>query len=137
MQVSRLIRSAAAYVFVCCTLLIGNFAASAGDKPARMSVVYFQQWLAPVPFAQAQKTFAAVLGMKVNRVPLRSGSDKSADDALHDFHFPLATEQKTHVWMGGSVVAYNPDMAHFFVARVQLEKLLDSYGRIATTGFLS
>jgi ABC-type taurine transport system substrate-binding protein len=34
MQEPRLIRSAAAFVFVFCTLLISPFAISAGDKPA-------------------------------------------------------------------------------------------------------
>ena len=75
MQEPRLIRSAAAFVFLFCSLLISPFATSAGDKPAQIKVAYFQQWPAPVQFAQAKMTFDSMLGMKVNWVPFRSGRD--------------------------------------------------------------
>jgi len=78
MQVSPLIRSAAAFIFICSTLLISTFAASGSDKLAQINVAYFQQWPAPVQFVQAQKTLDLVLGMKVNRGPFRGGSDMAA-----------------------------------------------------------
>ena len=84
MQDPRLIRSTAAFVFIFCTLLIGPFATSAGDKPAEINVAYFQQWPAPVQFAQAKMTFDSVLGMKVNWVPFRSGRDMARALAAGD-----------------------------------------------------
>ena len=60
----------------------------------------------------------------------------SANDALRGFHFPLAAEQKAEAWMGGSVAAYNIDIASFFASRGQLETSLDSYDHFLTTRFL-
>jgi taurine transport system substrate-binding protein len=84
MQEPRLIRSATAFVFVFCTLLISPFATSAGDKPTEINVAYFLQWPAPVQFAQANRTFDSVLGMKVNWVPFRSGNDMTKALAAGD-----------------------------------------------------
>jgi taurine transport system substrate-binding protein len=84
MQDPRLIRSAAAFVFVFCTLLISPFVTSAGDKPTEIKVAYFQQWPAPVQFAQANRTFDSMLGMKVNWVPFRSGRDMAKALAAGD-----------------------------------------------------
>jgi ABC-type taurine transport system substrate-binding protein len=60
----------------------------------------------------------------------------SANETLANFRFPLAVEQKSDVWMGGSVSSYSLDTARFFVSRGQLEKSLDNYDRFVTTRFL-
>ena len=60
----------------------------------------------------------------------------SANETLGSFRFPLAVEQKSDAWMGGSVSTYSLDIARFFVSRGQLEKSLDSYDRFVTTRFL-
>ena len=60
----------------------------------------------------------------------------SANEALRDFRFPLASEQKTDAWMGDSVSAYSVDIARFFASRNQLEKSLDSFDSLVTTRFL-
>ena len=120
MQEPRLIRSAAAFVFVFCTLLISPFATSAGDKPAEIKVAYFQQWPAPVQFAQAKMTFDSLLGMKVNWVPFRSGHDMARALAAGDVqiayspgHVPCleVTEAASQQW------SVNPDPVLRLIAR--------------------
>lgn len=78
MQESRLTRSSAAIYLLIGAVLLSPFAASAADRPAQISVGFFQQWPAPVQFAQQKKTFDALLGMQVNWVPFSSGAAMSA-----------------------------------------------------------
>jgi taurine transport system substrate-binding protein len=73
MQNPGLIKLVARFVLVFVACLIGPFAAVAAAKPGQINVGYFQQWPAPVQFAQSQQTFDAVLGLKVNWVPFASG----------------------------------------------------------------
>ncbi len=118
MQEPRKIRSAAAFVFVFCTVLISPFVTSAGAKPAEIKVAYFQQWPAPVQFAQAKMTFDSRLGMKVNWVPFRSGRDMAKALAAGDVqiayslgHVPflVAISSGLDLSMVGIAVSYPDD----------------------------
>jgi len=87
MQNPRLVRSAAVFVFIFCALLISPFATSAGDKPAQINIAYFQQWPAPVQFAQAKMTFDSVLEVQVNWLPFRSGVEMARALATDEVQF--------------------------------------------------
>ena len=75
---SLLTRSGAAFYLLLGAVLFSPFAVSAADRPAQISVGFFQQWPAPVQFAQQKKTFDALLGLQVNWVPFSSGTAMSA-----------------------------------------------------------
>jgi taurine transport system substrate-binding protein len=78
MQIRRLVNSVAAVVFVLGTVLAGPCAVATDDRPGQISVAYFQQWPAPIQFAQENKTLDAVLGMQVDWVPFSSGREMAA-----------------------------------------------------------
>jgi taurine transport system substrate-binding protein len=82
---------------------------------------------------------------KANPNPMRAtiaraaGMDRAGSDtALMGFSFPSAIEQKSHHWMGKSVVDYTKEIADFFVAQGRLPRSLSrsDYNSHITTRFL-
>ena len=74
---SRLLRGSLLLLIVLGT---PGFTARAADRPAQINVAYFQQWPAPVQFAQARQTFGRVLGLRVNWLPF--DNSRQMADAL-------------------------------------------------------
>lgn len=108
----------------CAVALLALYAACfssvafAGERPAQIEVAYFQQWPAPVQFAQAQQTFDRVLGLQVNWRPFRSGRQMAAALASGDVqiayslgHVPflVGVNAGSDMTMVGVAVSYPDD----------------------------
>ena len=66
-----------------------------------------------------------------------AGMDLAAtQNMLGMFSFPSAADQKSGVWMGGTVQAFTKEVADFFVRQGQLDRALDSYGFAIDASFL-
>ena len=76
------IKSALAIALAAAALWLGP--AAAGDRPAQVNIGYFQQWPAPIQFAQANRTLDAMLATRVNWLPFRSGREMTAALAAGD-----------------------------------------------------
>ena len=118
MRKPRPIRILSRSVFVFIAFLIGPFAAVAADRPAEISIGYFQQWPAPMQFAQSKQTFAAVLGVEVDWRPFRSGREMAAAlgageiqiaHSLGHVPFLAAVNSGSGVTMVGVAVSYPED----------------------------
>lgn len=118
MRRPRLTATVATCVAVIGVLLTSPFAASAADRPAQISIAYFQQWPAPVQFVQQKKTLDTVLGLQVNWVPFRSGAQMTAALAAGEVqiayslgHVPflVAVNSAIDLSMVGIAVSYPED----------------------------
>ena len=118
MQCARQISIALSRAAIAGAFLISCFAVSAADRPQQISIGYFQQWPAPVQFAQEKKTFDAVLGLPVRWVPFRSGEAMTAALAAGDVqiayslgHVPflVAVNSGKQLTMVGIAVSYPQD----------------------------
>ena len=118
MQKPRLIKACAGLVFAVLACLIGPFAAVAADRPEQINVGYFQQWPAPMNYAQAQQTLDAVLKLEVNWIPFQSGRQMAAALAAGEIqiayalgHVPflVALNSGAKLSMVGVAVSYPDD----------------------------
>jgi taurine transport system substrate-binding protein len=82
------IKSALAIVLAAAVPWLGP--AAAGDPPAAVNIGYFQQWPAPIQFAQENRTLDAMLATRVNWLPFRSGREMTAALAAGDLQIAFS-----------------------------------------------
>ena len=117
MQSPGLVKALTALAILAGALMLSPGALSAGHADS-LRIAYFQQWPAPVQFAQAKKTLDGVLDTEVEWVAFRSGHEMAQALASGDVHiayslghvpFTVALSSGAPLSMVGIAVSYPGD----------------------------